>query len=445
MRKINYHEADIVIAGGGPGGCEIARRFALAGKKAVLVEKGSYSSRFLGTLAGTLSRLELRPRFSSMPVRSTIEGSAIPLCSGVGGGTLLYCGSAFLPDRNFWLRHGIDLPQRIIDEAAGETWVSETPDEFIGPGSRRLMRAALDMGLPWAPLKRHIDFNRCVPGCDRCTYGCALGAKWTGLQYIDEAVDSGAMVLDRCRVRSLLVEQGRCGGLVATDVLGRIHEVRAPLTVCAAGGIGTARLLRKAGIREAGATFAGDPTGFTFGFLSEGKGSSHEHNMPMGFKDADNGVVFSSMLAPQIAWFFQVMGDSVKKAPGRIFSYKRAMGLFVKVSDQDRGAILENGSITKTFTARDRERIRYGRSVNEKILVRAGCDPRSICHTDLTLGHPGQTAPIGTVVDSSLETQIKGLHCCDTSVMPEAPGMPPALTVVVLAKYLSGLLLKKYR
>ena len=42
------------------------------------------------------------------------------------------------------------------------------------------------------------------------------------------------------------------------------------------------------------------------------------------------------------------------------------MGLFVKVSDQDRGAILENGSITKTFTARDRERIRYGRSVNEK-------------------------------------------------------------------------------
>jgi choline dehydrogenase-like flavoprotein len=439
-----YHESDIVIAGGGPGGCEIARQFSGAGKRAVLVEKGSYGSRLLGTLAGTLTRLELRPRLSSMPVRSTVEGTAIPLCSGVGGGSLLYCGSAFLPDRQFWLNHGIDLPQRLIDEAVRETRVADTPDAFIGPGSRRVMDAARDLGLPWEVLKRHIDFNKCLPGCDRCTYGCARGAKWTGLEYAAEAREQGAVILDRCRVTNLIIEGGRCRGLTARDIRGVIHEVRAPVTVCSAGGIGTALLLRDAGIERAGATFAGDPTGFTFGFLDGGRGNAHEHNMPMGFRDARNGVVFSSMLAPRIAWTFQVLGGPRSMVMSRIFAYHRALGLFVKVSDQERGGLLDRGSITKTFTSRDRERIRYGQSVNEKILIRAGCDPRSICHTQLTLGHPGQTAPLGRVADTKLQTDIAGLYCCDTSVMPEAPGMPPALTVVVLAKYLAEHLKQKY-
>ncbi|MBN1497066.1 MAG: GMC family oxidoreductase [Spirochaetes bacterium] len=441
MGRKKYIEADIVIAGGGPGGCEIARRFSLAGKRAVLIEKGGYGTRMLGTLIGAASRLEVRPKISSMPVLSTIEGAAIPLCSGVGGGTLLYCGSAFLPEREFWLQQGIDLPRSIIDEGVRETRVSETPDEFIGAGSKRLQRAALELGFPWEPLKRHIDFNRCVPGCDRCTYGCSRGAKWTGLEYAEEAVRHGARILDRCRVEGLLVEGGRCGGAVARDMFGGRYEVRAPLTVCSAGGIGTALLLRGAGIEGAGTTFAGDPTGFTFGFLAGERGNSHEHNMPMGYKDRDNGVLFSSMLAPQVAWIFQVLGGLFRRSPGRIFSYRTALGLFVKVSDQDRGSILKNGAITKTFTDRDRERIRYGQSINEKILIRAGCDPDSICHTELTLGHPGQTAPLGRVLKSTLETEIQSLYCCDTSVMPEAPGMPPALSVVVLAKYLSGILL----
>ena len=443
MGKKRYLEADIVIAGGGPGGCEIARRFSLAGKKAVILEKGSYSPRLLGSLAGTLSRMELRARLSSMPVRSTVEGTAIPLCSGVGGGTLLYCGSAFLPDREFWSKHGIDLPQDLIDEAVRETWATEPPDEFIGPGSKMLLDAARGLGLDWRLLKRHIDFNRCIPGCDRCTFGCARGAKWTGMEYADEAVERGALVLDRCRVSRVLVEGGECRGAAASDIFGREYEVRAPLTVCSAGGIGTATLLMRAGIRDAGKTFAGDPTGFTFGFLPRGKGNSHEHNMPLGYKDHENGVVFSTMLAPYLAWVFQLIADSPWKVPARMFSYGRALGLFVKVSDQESGEIRADGSITKTFTPRDRERIRYGQSVNEKILIKAGCEPGSLCHTGLTLGHPGQTAPLGKILSRELETESKNLYCCDTSAMPEAPGMPPALTVVVLAKYLSGILLRK--
>jgi len=40
-------------------------------------------------------------------------------------------------------------------------------------------------------------------------------------------------------------------------------------------------------------------------------------------------------------------------------------------------------------------------------------------------------------VDKNLETRIKGLFIADASVIPQAPGRPPILTIVALAKRLS--------
>jgi choline dehydrogenase-like flavoprotein len=44
---------------------------------------------------------------------------------------------------------------------------------------------------------------------------------------------------------------------------------------------------------------------------------------------------------------------------------------------------------------------------------------------------------VGRLLDANLETSAKNLYCYDTSVLPEAPGVPPALTLVVLAKRLA--------
>jgi len=73
----------------------------------------------------------------------------------------------------------------------------------------------------------------------------------------------------------------------------------------------------------------------------------------------------------------------------------------------------------------------------EKALVHGGCNPDEIYASKKVLGHPGGTAPIGKLVDTNLETQIKNLYCCDTSIMPEAPGRPPTWTIVTLAKRLA--------
>jgi choline dehydrogenase-like flavoprotein len=47
------------------------------------------------------------------------------------------------------------------------------------------------------------------------------------------------------------------------------------------------------------------------------------------------------------------------------------------------------------------------------------------------------TAKICEVVDANLKTRIDNLYVCDCSVMPEAWGLPPTLTLVALGKRLA--------
>ena len=113
------------------------------------------------------------------------------------------------------------------------------------------------------------------------------------------------------------------------------------------------------------------------------------------------------------------------------------LGVFAKVSDDGARRIAPDGKISKTFTERDRRRFEYGRDVNTRILERAGGDPNDIHHSGLVLGHTGGTIRVGELLDSNLETSVKNLCSCDTGVFPRAPGIPPALTIVVLAKRLA--------
>ena len=46
--KVRRLDADVVVAGAGPGGCTVARELSKKGKKVILVDKGVYSRRFYG-------------------------------------------------------------------------------------------------------------------------------------------------------------------------------------------------------------------------------------------------------------------------------------------------------------------------------------------------------------------------------------------------------------
>jgi choline dehydrogenase-like flavoprotein len=427
-------DADVVIAGAGPGGCVLARELSKKGKKVVLIEQGTYSKAFFGNPLGILYRLEKSPHL--FPTKRTAEGYSVILGRGVGGGSLLYAGSAFLPGKEYWKEYGIEFEQEMIDEAARETWYAMPPDEFVGQGSRRIMQAANEIGIPFERVARHVDFSKCKVGCDLCVMGCPRDAKWTAMGYADEAVENGATLLTSTKVTDIIVENGVAGGVRAKGKGGE-YRINAKVTICSCGGVHTAELLQGIGIKDAGGWFTGDPTTFTFGFLKEDKGNAYEHNMAVGWHDEENGVVFCAMAAPMISWHMQFFQDELFKYLARIGKYKKVMSVFEKVSDEGVGKCYPGGKTSKTFTDKDWKVFNYARQTAEKILAQAGCDPDDIHHADFVLGHPSSTVKVGVLLDTNLETQVKNLFCCDTSVFPKAPGRPPALTVVVLGKRLA--------
>ena len=96
-----------------------------------------------------------------------------------------------------------------------------------------------------------------------------------------------------------------------------------------------------------------------------------------------------------------------------------------------------DGRVSKPRTSADLSKLERGAAIAEKILIRAGCAPHNIDQSGVIIGHPAATMRIGKLVDSNLETSIKNLYCCDTSVTPDAFGVPPTLTIVALGKRLS--------
>ncbi len=413
---------------------ELSRR----GKSVVLIEKGRGDDWLLRNRLGIGCLLRLEKGFHfPLPVRRTHEGDNVILANCLGGGTLLYAAAAFYPDIRFWQRHGIELDAELIDEAARESWVDLVPEEFIGPGTARIREAANDAGIPFERLLRHINFDRCQVGCERCINGCPQNVKWNAGELAYQAVKHGANLLTRTMVTDIIIENDEAVGVKASDRFGRKIEVNANAVICAAGGTQTARILQGVGIQDAGSWLAGDPTFFTFGFTKDRISNGFEHVMSVGWHDEENGVVFCSMLSPFPAWELQLLQDERFRALGSIFRRRRAMGVFSKVSDEGVGRVYPNGKLSKTFTKGDLDRFAYSRDVNARILARAGCDPSDIHHSGFVLGHPSGTVRVGELLDTNLQTSIRNLYCCDASVMPSAPGQPPTMTIVVLAKRLA--------
>ena len=437
-RQLTKLDTDVVIIGGGPGGCTTAKELSSKGKKVILLEKGNDDNRLMGNKfgAGALIRLEKGFNFP-LPFRKTQEGDPVILAKCLGGGTVIYIGSAFLPDIDYWKRYNVELGQDLIDEAMCETWVNMSPDDFIGPGTRRVWEAANDIGIPFDRLYRHIDFSRCEPACDKCANGCQKNAKWTAREFANQAVENGATLLTNTEVTDIIVEDNAAVGVRAAGKHGQNYEINAKIVVCAAGGTQTARILQRTGLSDAGSWFTADPTFFTFGFVKSGAGNAGEQPMAVGWHDEERKVIFFSLLSPFPAWQLQFVQDEHFKGLSNLHRYRKALGVFSKVSDDGIGQVFPDGKLSKTFTEDDMKRFDYSREVNTRILIKAGCDPNDIHHSGFILGHPSGTVKVGQLLDSNLETSVKNFYCCDASVMPEAPGRPPVLTIVVLAKRLA--------
>jgi choline dehydrogenase-like flavoprotein len=271
--------------------------------------------------------------------------------------------------------------------------------------------------------------------CGQCIMGCASSAKWTALEYLDEAEDSGADIVYETVVEHVLIENGKARGVSAVGPQGRI-EVLADTVILAAGGLATPVILQQSGIKDAGSDLFVDLFVNTYG-AAKGLDLAKEPEMTLvdiEFHEA-KGFILSPMVYHSRRTRYLETGLKGLRLPDN-----RLIGMMTKIADEPAGRVHADGTISKPVTEKDRAGLREGSLISKEILVKAGADENSILVSKVQGAHPGGTAGIGRIVNTDLQTEVDNLFVCDASVFPTAPGLPPIVTIVALAKRLAKIL-----
>ena len=432
--EVHHLKAQTVIVGSGAGGATVARELARRGREVLILEEGAYHKP-VGSWRTMLKMLDHMGNFAS------VEGTQMVRLLTVGGSTVIFCGVAFPPPPWLKERHGIDLAP-YVEEFSKELDLAPLPDRLVGGGAQRIQAAAREEGLDWNPFPHFIDPAECDLSCPKCMIGCAKGAKWTARDYVEEALAGGARLNTQAHVEEVLSDGGRVTGVRGLSMSGPF-VVEAERVVVAGGGLGTPMLLQASGIDAAGRNgFFIDPLCLTSG-ISKGPGSSHDIPMSCGTTEfQDEGIIMTDVVDPWPLFFFGlVMGGP--RRPRHFLGYPRTLGIMTKARDPLTGFISADGSVSKPLGKEELDMLARGREIATRILVRAGCDPDTILTSPPRGAHPGGTVRIGDVLDSDLQTEIAGLYVCDSSVIPEPMGLPPALTIIGLAKRLVNERLEK--
>ena len=407
---IIFGDEMFIVVGTGAGGAILARELALNNFEVTILEKGPY--------------IESKDAFSYYDKYNDSVDLLTTTC--IGGATIVSMSNMVRALDSELHDYGIDLTEayEYVDELVG---VHELDDSHIGKGTQAFLDAARELGLNTMKMPKAIREEDCIQ-CGKCAFGCPADAKWSGKDFIDDAVEAGAALITEAEVTDLMIDDGKIKGVKYIKD-GSEEELFGDYVVLSAGAISSALILRRAGI-DAGREIFFDP------FVSVG-GYIKDINFNTEVQMAGLVVGENFVLSPHFSSFIRanIPDDSVED--------KDILSIMVKTADECKGWIDDDGEVYKTNTIEDIRYLAEGVATAGFILEKAGVDPNTIGSTVYRGAHPGGTAPIGKIVDSNLETEIDNLFVCDASVLPVSPGKPPILTILALSKRLADYLKNK--
>lgn len=420
---------DFVIVGSGAGGATLARELAKNGKDVAIVEWGKdnppYGSKFVNPLrffGGFKHKSKAILQSSGEPRMDIVR------CITTGGSTMAYGGVSWDPPYELFLKYNIELEQ-YVEEIKKEICIMPLKENQLGEGAKKIKKSADALGYDWNFLDRFFANPRNFRQCSYL-FGDKTGARWDARMWALEAVSNGAELLNESFCEQLLIKDGKATGILLTDKNNKKITLAADKVILAAGGIGSPKLLKQAGI-DAGKDIFVDPYFLAIGYLDK-EFAKPEVTRQAGVLLKDQGLSLGDSALPVQAYRRIAMKN---KKLGKIFSQKKALSLLVEIDDSLNGSVDSDYEIKKSLTKEDFEKLEKGKVIARKILENAGA--KDIWFTDVAGVHPGGTCKIGEVVDSDLKTDIEGLYVCDASVLPESMAIPPALTIMSLAKRLA--------
>jgi len=417
-------EFDAIVVGTGPGGATVARELTKSGKKVLILEWGDYEP-----TRGSVVQVIPQAFVPGKSLFFTNQLLTMIRAITTGGSSMLYCATAFDPPVEMLKSYGVDISEE-VPQISGDVPIAPLADSLLGPGPQRFLDSAGHLGYDAHKLNKFIFQDKCRENCQLCSYGCPHGAKWNGRHFVDEAVENGAVILNKAKVEKVIFENKKAVG-VEYRRNRETYQAFADKTVVSAGGIGSPLILRKSGMMKTGYDFFFDPLVFVYGKI-KGLGSGKSVPMSTGVHFADDGIVMTDFNMPHI---MKVLFDLEVLKLKQVFSYADTLPIMVKIRDELGGEISKRGWIKKPLNKNDRLKLHKGAIHAKRILQNAGAS--DIYEGWMFAAHPGGTVKIGEHLDANLKTEFDNLYVCDCSVIPQELGQPPTYTLVSLGKRLA--------
>lgn len=417
--KENY---DVIVIGTGAAGSVIAKELSNQNKKVLVLEQGSPFQK-LGNYFASLDYYNFS-NILKLP-KKTIEGYNYYQGHTFGGTTLFACGNAVASLKNELEALGINI-EKELEIVKSEVTFDFTDESLFSSATKRIINVSHELGVNMIPMPKFINNKKCVR-CGNCVFGCRYGAKWSANRLIHKK--NVEILFNALATKVLSIRNKAVGVEFISDKKNNVAY--ADLIILSAGAINTPIILMNSGINSGG--------NLSLDLFVNVYGSSNKYSqldepvMPVVSLDnyQSKGFIISPFInKPQLIRFVEA-GFQTAMIP-----QKKLIGLMIKTKDDSNGIVHQNGKVSKPITSNDRIRLEDGVSIAKSILERL--DINKIHISKIQGAHPVGTAAIGQVVDTTFMTSMKNLYVCDASVLPEAPGLPPILTIMALAKKMSN-------
>lgn len=444
MRKQAVKKYEYIVVGSGPGGATIARELSRANKSVAILEYGPHYQK-----KGQINAFSNVYLDEDKGLKFTSGGISIGRSRILGGSSYFAQGNAVTPPDKIFKEWGINLSKECAS-AREDMRVNLMPEDLIGPGTRRLREGAKTLGYEMKHTPKNVDYSICNR-CGKCAFGCPVGAKWTSIEFVDEAVKNDADLYLNANVRKVKHGSGNFN-IVYFNHKGSAKEIIGDKVIISAGALETPRILQNSGIEEAGKGIALDIFQTTYGYTKD-VGMKNEIILAVYIESLieEKELFPAPYMYPTLSLVRDIAGYMPKKwdiptltkvmLKVRKVKNKNLLGMMTKVRDEITGEVKNDGTVIKEITERDQKKLDEAFEINRDIIVASGADPKTIVRGYYESGHPCCTAPIGKILDKNQQTEIEGVFVSDASAFPSPLGLPPILTIVALSKKLAKHLL----
>ncbi len=482
-------ECDVCVIGSGAGGAPLAAELSAQGLKVIIVEEGGRYD--LKDFSESLShRVSQMWRESGLFATLGIPPILFPMGRSIGGTTTINSGTCFrLPDKiiHKWNKE-YDLKdisseelKTYFEKIEKVLHVGPVPEHLLGNSAKVIQRGLKKMGIEGKPLLRNA--KNCE-GSGLCTLGCPTDAKQSvQLNFIPQALESGAQLLAQCRVEEIVHVRGKVSEIKAqfihplTQEKNATVKIKAKAYILSAGTIYSPLLLKKSklNLSQVGKNLTLHPAGKSFALFDEE--IRGWEGVPQSYycdAYAEEGLMFEGIFTPPMAAPSILLNGLEHKKVMEQYSHLACFGFMI--SDETRGSVHvgPNGQplVIYNLIKKDVRKFILGTTLLGRMFIEAGAkeiytplhsmpvlknrsdleklESLNISKKDIDLlaFHPLGTCRMGTDSEDSVVNsygkmhEMENLFISDGSIFPTSLGVNPQMTIMAFSLRIADYLKK---